>query len=667
LLLLFAGFSVLGGSLFWHLIGMGNELEINGTASVVNPDAGAEATGWPHYGGDKGGNRYSSAAQITPENVSRLTVAWTYRTGDMETKPEAMRRSAFEATPILAEDSLIFCTPFNEIVALDPGTGEQRWRYDPKINLDQRPANQFVCRGVSHWRDADAMPGAACAARIFMGTNDARLIAVDARNGAPCSDFGEQGQVRVDPGMDLLWPGEFQITSPPALIGGTVIVGSAISDNARLEAPFGTVRAYDARTGAPRWNFDPIPREEDDPARSTWPAGGPPKEGHANVWSIISVDEARGLVFLPTSSPSPDFFGGMRAGDNLYTDSVVALRGDTGEVVWHFQTVHHDVWDYDLASQPGLYTIRHEGKVRDVVVQATKTGLVFVLDRDTGEPVLPVEERPVPQGGAPGEALSPTQPFPVETPPLVPSTVTPANAFGLTFWDRQACAARIRAARAEGLYTPPSLQGTLVYPFTGGGANWGSAAFDPTRNLLVVNVNNIAHLIGLIPAAEVKAARETMHDAEVSPQTGAPYGMSRELLISPLKLPCTPPPWGMLAAVDLATGKIVWRKTLGTTKDLAPDFPAMKLGTPNVGGPLITRGGLIFISATMDYWLRAFDVETGRELWKGRLPTGGQATPMTYEWQGQQFVVIASGGYSNLDITPGDYLMAFALPESGGQ
>ncbi|MFP3945117.1 MAG: pyrroloquinoline quinone-dependent dehydrogenase, partial [Alphaproteobacteria bacterium] len=663
LLAVFVGLSVFGGSLFWHLIGVGRDLEISGRAPVVNPGAGRDATGWPRYGQDAGGNRYSAADQITPENVSRLEVAWTYRTGDLASKSGVIRESVFEATPVLVEGMLIFCTPFNEVVALDPGTGEQRWRYDPEIDLNQRPANKFVCRGVSHWRDPDAAEEVPCAARIFTGTNDARLIALDARTGAPCKDFADNGQVRIDPGKDLVWPGEFQITSPPAIIGDTVIVGSSISDNVRLEAPFGTVRAYDARTGALRWSFDPIPRGEDDPARATWPEGGPPREGHANVWAVMSVDEERDLVFLPTSSPSPDFYGGLRAGDNLYTDSVVALRGSTGEMVWHFQAIHHDVWDYDLPAQPGLYTVRVDGEPRDVVAQVTKTGLVFVLDRDTGEPVLPVEERGVPQNGAPGEVLSPTQPFPVATPPLVPTQVTPDDAFGLTFWDRRLCAAQIRKSRADGLYTPPSLQGTILYPFTGGGANWGSAAFDSTRNLLVVNVSSVAHIVNLIPSTEVEqAAANQGSDEDVGRQTGAPFGSNRKMLMSPIKLPCTPPSWGMLAAVDLVSGQIVWRKTLGTTKDLAPGAPALKLGTPNLGGPVITASGLVFIGATMDHYLRAFDVATGRELWKGRLPASGVATPMTYEWEGRQYVVIAAGGYVRLGLTPADHVVAFALP-----
>jgi quinoprotein glucose dehydrogenase len=328
-LLFFAGLSVLGGSLFWHLIGMGPDLEISGHAPIIRSQASRAAAGWTHYGRDAGGSRYSDAAQITRDNVGELEIAWTFRTGDLRTKSDLISRSVFEATPILAGGALVFCTPFNEVIALDPGTGAERWRHDPKVDLTRRPANLFVCRGVSQWRDAKASSTAPCASRIFMGTADARLIALDARTGAPCTDFGDGGQVRIDPGMDLLWPGEFQITSPPAVIADTVVVGSTISDNRRLEAPRGTVRAFDARTGASRWSFDPIPRDAADPARATWPAGGPPREGHANVWAVMSVDEGRDLIFLPTSSPSPDFFGGLRAGDNRYANSVVALRGST--------------------------------------------------------------------------------------------------------------------------------------------------------------------------------------------------------------------------------------------------------------------------------------------------------------------------------------------------
>ncbi len=652
---------VSSGSLL-PVLGGAHGLDINGVAKAHGTPAAARPGDWSYYGGDAGGARYSNINAITAENIHTLTKAWAYRTGDAK-RPEAVRdQSASEGTPILADGNLIFCTPFNEVIALDPGTGAQKWRFDANINLDQRPANQFVCRGVAQWRDAAADPGAFCAARIFMGTNDARLFALDAATGAPCEGFGDAGAVEIEPGMDLVWPGEFQITSPPVVINETVIVGSSISDNARVTAPSGAVRAYDARSGAVRWRFDPIPRSPDADNADDWQSAQPPTEGHANVWAPMSADLARGLVFLPTSSASPDFFGGLRPGDNRYANSVVALHADTGAVAWSFQTIHHDVWDYDLPAQPGLYTVWRNGRAHDVVAQVTKTGQVFVLDRDTGAPFLPVEELPVPQGAATGEMLSPTQPFPAATPAIVPNTLSPDDAFGLTWFDKRVCAEKISSARAEGLFTPPSEQGTLIYPANLGGANWGGGAYDETRNLLVINMSNIAHHVQLIPQGNFEAVREVFHDAEVSPQTGAPFGVKREVLLSPLGLPCTPPPWGVIAGVDLDSGEIVWRKTLGTVADMAAGAH-IKLGTPNVGGPMITSAGLVFIGAAMDSYLRAFDIDTGAELWKGRLPAGGQATPMSYEWQGRQYVVIYAGGHARMGTKSGDSLVAFALPK----
>ncbi len=634
-------------------------VQIAAGSGAANAESGSS---WSHFGGDAGGRRYVASDQIRPDNIRKLRKAWTFRTGHRAHFENAGNRVAFEATPILVDDRLVLCTPFNEVMALDPGTGALHWRYDPQIDLTSSPANQFVCRGVTAWRDPRAAPEAPCATRILSGTNDGRLVALDARHGTPCADFGAQGQVRLDAGRPLLWPGEFQITSPPIVIGDVVVTGSAFSDNQRLEAPSGVVRAYDVRTGAARWQFDPVPRQADDPAAETWEQEGAPRSGHANVWSVMAADEERNLLFLPTSSPSPDFYGGDRPGNNLYANSVVALRGDTGQVVWHYQIVHHDIWDYDLPTQPGLYEITRAGTEIPVVVQATKTGHIFVLHRETGAPVFPVTEQSTPQDPAPGEWLSPTQPMPTKPRALVSTHLKPEDAWGLSGWDKGACRKQIETLRNEGLFTPPSLQGTIVYPFTGGGANWGGAAFDPQHQRMFINTSSMAHVVRLIPRQDVEAIRQEHPDLEVGLQRGTRYAVTRELLVSPLGLPCNPPPWGQLHAIDLKTGEIVWESVLGTTRDLTALGVSFEWGTPNFGGPVVTASGLLFIAATMDNYLRAFDADTGEELWKGRLPAGGQATPMSYVWQDRQYVVVAAGGHARLGTKLGDYVVAFALP-----
>jgi quinoprotein glucose dehydrogenase len=630
------------------------------------PLMGAQAQGFPeHYGADEGGTRFAPLNQITPQNVANLTAAWTYHTGDLGKRDaKAMKRSKFEATPILAEGRLVLCTPFNEVIALDPGSGAELWRFDPKIKTGYRPANLFTCRGVAVWRDASAAAGAACAARIFAPTADARVLALDLVTGKPCEGFGNHGELKIDIGMDLVWPGEWQITSPPVISHGVLVVGSSIGDNQRVVAPHGTVHAFDARSGKPLWQWDPIPRDAGDPAATSWGEGWK-TAGHANVWAPMSVDGKRGLVFLPTSSPSPDFYGGLRPGNNDYANSVVAIKVESGRVQWHFQTVHHDLWDYDVASQPTLATINVGGAAHDVVIQGTKQGMVFVLDRDTGKPVFPVEERKVPQGGAKGEALSPTQPFPADLPLVSPSKIAAADAYGITPWDRGACRDRIAAARAEGLFTPPSEQGTILFPFTGGGINWGGVAVDPASDVVYINNSRLLHLVTLFPAAEFDAMEKRFPDKEVSPQTGAAYGMKREVMLSPLGLPCNPPPWGVLTALNLRSKKILWETTLGTTEDIAPLGIALAHGTPTFGGPLVTGGGLVFIGATLDRYLRAFDAKSGAELWAGRLPASGIATPMSYEWQGRQYVVIAAGGFADAGVPAGDAVVAFALPRAG--
>lgn len=645
--------SLFGGTAIWRVLGFGDDLSIDGRAEPVGAPPSLLGEGWPAYGGDEGGNRYSNADQVTPENVDQLSPAWVFQTGAFDGRETARNRASFQATPILIDDALVLCTQFNEVIAIDPGSGALKWEYDPQVPIDGRPANEFACRGVAHHVQTDAPGDAACRNRVLMGSVEAELIAVDAETGAPCAVFGDAGRVQIEPSLALRWPGEFQITSAPVVHGDVVITGTSIGDNLRSDAPLGTVHAFDAITGAQLWKYNPIP----------WNADGETRIGHANVWSTMSVDSSRGLVFLPTSTASPDYFGGERPGNNANANSVVALDARTGETVWAYQIVHHDVWDYDLPAQPGLYQIWQDGATRDVVVQVTKMGLIFVLDRDTGAPVIPVEERPVPQDGVDGEVLSPTQPIPVRPEPVVPSRLDPGKAFGVTLWDKMACSAKLRALRQDGLYTPPTVEGTLAYPFTGGGANWGSAAFDPTRNLVVINMNNVAQSVHLHPNTESRAATEIDHDAEFAPMEGAPYAMSRKPIFSPLSLPCSAPPWGVIAGVDISRGEIVWRRPFGTTRDLAPGGLALKLGTPNFGGPIVTRGGLIFIGAAMDDYLRALDVETGKELWKGRLPAGGQATPMTYVWNDKQYVVIAAGGHGKSGTRVGDYVVAFALPE----
>ena len=394
------------------------------------------ALAWQHWGGDAGGTRFSPLAAITPDNVERLVKAWQFRTGDLDTRaPQVMARTKFEATPLFVENSVIFCTPFNEVIALDPGSGAQKWRFDPKIDTGIRVANRYNCRGVAYWVDDEAAAGGACRSRIVTNTNDARVMALDAGTGAPCTGFGAGGEIKIDIGEPAAVPGEFQITSAPVIGRGVIVVGSAIGDNRSVDAPRGTVRAFDARTGRLRWTWDPLIHDGI-------------VAGHANVWAPMSVDEERGLVFLPTGSASPDFWGGKRPGNNEHANSVVALRIETGELAWSFQTVHHDLWDYDVPAQPTLARIDTGDGMRDVVIQPTKQGFVFVLDRDTGKPVWPVEERAVPQGGAEGEQVSPTQPFPTHVPALTLQTFSPDDVLGLIpFRDRSVCREKLSGAR----------------------------------------------------------------------------------------------------------------------------------------------------------------------------------------------------------------------------
>src|SRR6266404_4393145 len=467
------------------------------------PKQGKSDADWPAYGRDPGGSRYSPLTQINRDDVKSLKVAWTYRTGAADVKGRSAHNAAFEATPIFVDGTLYLSTPFNRVIALDPLKGTERWSFDPKVDLTTG-YSEVSSRGVSSW--ADRRSGKR---RIYVATIDARLIALDATTGEPCKDFARDGQIDLTRDVRLVDRGDYQVTSPPAVIGDLIIVGSSIGDNRGVELERGVVRAYDARTGKLEWSWEPIPQADDDPTRKTWLAGSATRTGAANAWSIISADPERGLVFVPTGSPSPDFYGGERKGNNEYANSVVALRASTGKVVWHFQVVHHDLWDYDVASQPMLITVKRNGRDIPAVAVGTKIGHLFVLHRETGKPLFPVEERPVPPSAVPGEEASPTQPFPKLPAAIVPQKLTEEDAWGITPADREECRRLIKSARSEGLFTPPSLQGTIVFPGNVGGMNWSGMSYDARRGLLIANTNRIATLVRLIPREEYNKLRQS--------------------------------------------------------------------------------------------------------------------------------------------------------------
>ncbi len=637
------------------------------SAQTANP-AGAAKNDWAYYGHDAGGTRYSPLTQINRENVKTLKVAWTFHTGDISDGSGRPKRSGLETTPILVDGTLYLTSPFNRVFAVNPETGKQLWVFDPMIELAGDYGDGLINRGVATWLDPTRAKGKRCRRRIFEATLDARLIALDAATGDPCMDFGNRGQISLRDVARYI-PGGYHMTSPPAVIDDMVVVGSAIDDNSRVDMPSGAVRAFDARTGALRWKWEPLPPNDPDSAASN--ANASPnatkawRTGAGNAWSVMVVDPERDLIFVPTGSASPDYYGGMRAGDNKWADSIVALRAKTGELAWGFQLVHHDLWDYDSASPPLLTTLQHDGKSVPVVIQGNKTGFLYVLNRDTGVPVFPVEERPVPQSDVPGEVTSPTQPVPLAPPALVPQKLSADDAYGITPTDRDYCHERLKALRNDGLFTPPSLQGSLSEPGNVGGMNWSGYAFDPQHSLLLVNTNNVVAEMGVIAADKYWDAKENEKgDLEYTQQYGAPYGMFRTFLVDKAHhLPCTPPPWGTLAAVDMAQGTIRWQVPLGS---FAPNKPVVPLGAMSLGGPIVTAGGLVFIAGTVvDPAIRAFDVETGKEIWKFDLPTSGAATPMTYQVRpnGKQYLVIAAGGHAKVtEEKQTDEVVAFTLP-----
>jgi quinoprotein glucose dehydrogenase len=625
-------------------------------------DARGPTADWPQYAGSVAGLSFSPLNQINAGNVAALTLVWEHRSGDFSTGSATESRTSFAARPIVPNDTLYYCTPFNNVIALDPETGRQRWRFDAKQrNRKLEGPYPRVCRGVSYWREP-ALRGAVCEERILTGTLDSELIALDARTGLPCAGFGKNGRVDLREGIAAAPPWETYTTSPPLVLGDVVVVGALVSDNLRVDAPSGVIRAYDARSGALRWAWDPVPPGWKERAR----APGEPlyTAGTPNAWSFLSGDAERGLVFVPTGNPSPDLFNAVRQGLDYYGSSVVALKAETGEVAWHFQTVHRDVWDYDVPAQPALFQSPGVGRGRPGVIVLTKHGFMFLLDRDTGAPMYRVEERPAPQSGVVGELLSPTQPWPTHPRPLAPTSVTAEQAYGFTPIDRRDCREKIAALHNEGLFTPPSLEPSIVYPGTAGGPNWGGTSIDEKNGIAYVNIMRAAMVAQLVPREQFEKLdwKSVTYPTELYPMKGSPYGVKRGPLLSSFGAPCIPPPWGTLAAIDLKTGRKKWEVTLGTTRDQAP-FPLwFKLGAPNLGGTLATAGGVVFIGATTDKFVRAFDSETGEELWSHRTPYTANSTPMTYRLRknGKQFVVIAAGGHGWSEA--GDALLAFALP-----
>jgi quinoprotein glucose dehydrogenase len=614
---------------------------------------------WRSYGHDAGGMRYSSLAQIDRNNVAQLTRAWTYHTGELDPRPDsatardARRPTAFETTPLVVGGALYFSTPSSRVIALDAETGAERWAYDP-FAIGDRKRVSGPHRGIAYWegRDASGAPGA----RILFGTTDGRLVALDARTGRPVPTFGDDGIVNLRTGMTDV-AGSYTMTSPPAIWRDLVITGALVPETAS-RGPSGDVRAFDVRTGALVWRFHTVPHEGE-AGNETWEPGSWRDRTGANVWSIMSVDVERGLVFLPLGSAASDFYGGDRKGANLYANSIVALDAATGTPRWHRQLVHHDIWDYDLASPPALVTIRRGGREIPAVVQMTKSGVMFVLDRRTGEPLFPIEERPTPASHVPGEAAWPTQPYPVKPVPLVRHTaITAADLTDVTPASRAFCAALFARFRwSGGAYVPIDTTPGVWFPGTLGGATWSGASIDPQLGYAFVNVNEV----GAVGAIRRKPGGGAAPEWE----RWSPWGTYARFW-DPDDLPCQRPPWGKLIAVDLATGDFAWAVTLGVNDSLlARGVP--KTGAPNLGGSIATAGGLVFIGGTNDRRFRAFDSRSGAELWVTKLEASAHATPITYRGArtGRQYVVVAAGGGGAFDRDQADVVAAFALPDGG--
>jgi quinate dehydrogenase (quinone) len=634
----------------------GNPAPVPGHAVSTVPTAN-----WRYFGRTPSGTRYAPLDQITPANVDKLQVAWTYRTGEIPTGAQG-----HVVTPLHIDGMLYGCTQSSRLFALNADTGIAVWTFDPKSKENKvRPR----CRGVGyHDASLDVVSGTnsapACTRRIIASTVDARLVAVDAATGKPCEDFGDHGIVKLQVGMDNPNPEYYFPTAAPTVVRDLVIVGGMVWDNKKVGEPSGVVRAFDVRTGALVWAWD-----LGNPAITKLPPpGGTYTPGTPNVWSIPSFDEALGLVYLPTGNATPDMYGaGRTAADDAYSSSIVALDITTGRERWRFQTVHHDLWDYDVPSQPALYDLPDgHGASLPALIQTTKRGQIFILDRRNGKPIAPVQERAVPQGSLPGERLSATQPYSVGMPALGTEPLSERRMWGLSLLDQMVCRIEFRQARYEGEFTPPGERKTIVYPSWLGGVNWGSVSIAENLGYMVVNDTRLAGITQMIPRVAYDMRPTPKKGDGGQAMAGTPWGVQLTQFLSPLGVPCQEPPYGTLSAIDLATRKVVWQVPLGTTQDSGPLGIATRLpvpiGMPTRGGPLTTSSGLVFIGASQDLNMRAFDVRTGKQRWTMRLPVGAEATPMTYTSPrtGRQFVVISAGGNS-ATTQKGDYVIAYAL------
>ncbi|MER8429923.1 glucose/quinate/shikimate family membrane-bound PQQ-dependent dehydrogenase [Mesorhizobium caraganae] len=613
---------------------------------------------WHFYGRTPYGQRYSPLDQITPDNVAKLQPAWTYQTGDVK-GPDDIGETTYQVTPLKVGDTLYICTPHNFAIAIDAATGKEKWRFDPKIKLDKDRQHQ-TCRGVSYYADAKIAADQPCATRVYLPTSDARLIALDAANGQVCPSFAEAGTLNLLTNMPYPKSGYYYSTSAPLISGGKIIVGGAVNDNYSTEEPSGVIRAFDVDTGALVWNWD-----SGNPNQTTPLAAGQTYTHNSpNMWSTPSADEKLGLLYVPLGNQTPDQLGaGRSANVEKFSSSITALDLATGQLRWVRQTVHHDLWDMDVPAQPTLVDITTAAGLVPALVGPTKQGDLYVLDRRSGEPIIPVKEVPAPGGAVEGDHTSPTQP--VSDLSFSPKPLTGADMWGITMFDQLACRIEFQGLRYEGRYTPPSVQGSLIYPGNFGTFNWGGVAVDPVRQVMFGMPTYLAFKSELIPRDQVPPPDEGRGSEQgLNRNEGAPYAVVMGPFLSPLGIPCQAPPWGYVAGADLRTGKIAYKHRNGTIYDMTPLPLPLKVGVPGIGGPMITAGGVAFLGAAVDDYLRAYDVTSGKQLWRARLPAGGQSTPMTYTVaDGRQFVVIVAGGHGSVGTKPGDYVMAYTLPK----